>query len=142
SVVVFGSGFSAADRLDGFTIKNGKGIVRTVETRISGGGIFSLSSPTISNNLITGNTLQGSQDYFNGGGIYLNAATSSAPVITRNTIDGNRAVPPSGTSSSYTYGLGGGIYAGFGSHPTISQNVISNNVAGDLNVAHSVGCGG
>src|SRR5206468_2508917 len=73
--------------------------------------------------------------------IYLNATYGSNPVITRNTIDGNRAVPPGGKSSRINWGIGGGIYSGFGVHATISQNVISNNVAADINVANTRGYG-
>src|ERR1041385_4377700 len=47
------------------------------------------------------NTLQGNQDYFSGGGIYLNATDIASPVITRNTIDGNRAVPPAGSTDHF-----------------------------------------
>src|SRR5438552_18194215 len=59
SAVVFGSGLTNADKLDGFTIRNGKGVNRSLDQKVAGGGIFVASSPTISNNLITGNTLQG-----------------------------------------------------------------------------------
>src|SRR5439155_25861581 len=59
STVVFASGFTNDDRIDGFTIRGGKGINRSLDFKIAGGGIFSLSSPTISNNLITGNALEG-----------------------------------------------------------------------------------
>lgn len=143
STVVFGSGFTPSDRLDGFTIKHGKGVVRSLEHRISGGGIFVASSPTISNNLITANSIQGPQINYAGGGIYLNAAgfVSVTPVISKNVIDGNRAVP-AGLGIYLNYGLGGGIYSGPNAHPTISENVITNNMAGDPNVANTIGFGG
>src|SRR5207249_4508214 len=82
---------------------------------------------------------------FFGGGIYLNGSLpttpSTTPVITRNTIDGNRAVPPNG-GVYVNYGMGAGIYSGGRAHPTISQNVIRNNVAGDASIANTVGFGG
>jgi hypothetical protein len=140
--VVFGSGFANADRLDGFTIRGVAGVDRQSDGTIAGGGIFALSSPTISNNLIIGNALAGSHAYFVGAGIYLNATQSSIPVITRNTIEGNRSVPGPGTYGAYTYGSGGGVYAGFNAHATMSQNVVRNNVAGEASVAYSTGWGG
>jgi len=143
SAVVFGSNFVNADKLDGFTIKNGKGLNRSAESRpkIAGGGIFTVSSPTISNNLITANSLQGPQDYYFGGGIYLNSTTVSSPLITRNTIDGNRVVPVAGTNSNNTFGIGGGIYSGFATRAIITKNIITNNVAGDVNIANERGYG-
>jgi hypothetical protein len=145
SVVVFTSipAFTNADRLDGFTIKNGKGLDRSTESRpkFAGGGIFSLSSPTISNNLITGNSVQGAQDYYFGGGIYLNSTSVASPVVTKNTIDGNRVVPNAGTPSSNTFGIGGGIYSGFAARATITENVVANNVAGDVNINNERGYG-
>ena len=144
SVVTFGSGFTNADRFDGFTVKNGKGINRSLEAppRIAGGGLFVFSSPTISNNLITSNTLQGPQSILQGAGIYINGSSPAFPVITRNTITGNRAVPPAGTGTTTNWGVGGGIYSGIGSHPSITQNVISNNTAGDAALAQTAGAGG
>src|SRR5262245_15170058 len=143
SVVVFGSNFVNADKLDGFTIRGGAGYNRSAETRqkIAGGGIFSLSSPTISNNLITANSMSGPQKYFFGAGIYLNSATVSSTVITRTPIDGNRAVPPSVTNSNPNWGIGAGIYSGFAVNTTISQNIVSNNVAADVNISNTRGYG-
>lgn len=141
SVVVFADGFTTGDRLDGFTITHGKGIVRDADMVIAGGGIFALSSPTISNNLVTGNSLQGPQASYAGGGIYLDAYLSSSAIVTRNTITGNRAVPASGTYPSST-GMGGGIYSGGGAHPEISRNVITGNRAGDATIPLTVGYGG
>ena len=142
STVVFGSGFTTADLLDGFTIKNGRGINRVDEGLIAGGGVFVFSSPTISNNVITANTLQGPQNNFSGGGIYINASASAEPLITHNTIAGNRAVPAAGSGITVNYGTGGGIYAGQGAHPTITHNLILDNVAGDASRVQTVGMGG
>lgn len=133
SVVVFGSGFANSDRLDGFTLRGGRGINRgdLIRPQIAGGGVFVFASPTISNNLITGNTLGGGQQYYVGAGVYLNDGFGSSPVITRNTIQGNSAVPDSGLGNAFNYGIGGGIYVGTYAHPTISQNQITSNLAGD-----------
>ena len=45
SAVIFGPGHTTADRLEGFTITNGRGIIQT--QKVAGGGIFVFSSPTI-----------------------------------------------------------------------------------------------
>ena len=142
STVVFADGFTNTDRLDGFTIRGGSGMDRTVENCITGGGIFVFSSPTISNNLITGNMLSGPEASYQGGGIYLNALVNGAtPVITRNIIAGNRAVPVAGTTQGTTYGSGGGMYVGYNSHPTISENRITNNVVA-ADAVYTAGVGG
>jgi len=78
-----------------------------------GGGIScDDSSPTISNNAICDNWAG-----YRGGGIY---CSSSSPTISNNTISGN--------SASGTYGYGGGIYCSY-STPRISNNTISGNSA-------------
>ena len=89
--------------ITGFTIQNGIAMSY-------GGGICcrNNSSPTISNNTISGNSA------YTGGGI---VCTGSNPTIDYNTISGNSA----------TLG-GGGIYCA-GSSPTISNNSISANSA-------------
>jgi len=91
-------------KIEGFTITNG--------SRELGAGIFCvwLSSPTITNNIITGNRAS------KGGGIY--CFFLSSPSIINNVITGNSA------SRS-----GGGIYCEFASSPTITNNVITGNEA-------------
>jgi len=139
SVVLFGSGHTTATRLDGFTITGGTGRVQPTLSQVAGGGIFVFSSATIVNNVITNNVISGPERQFNGGGVYV---ALGAPVISNNTISGNRAVPPAGTSGSVTYGYGGGIWVGFSSDPIITNNVISGNRAGDPNTVYSLGAGG
>ncbi len=91
--------------IDGFTIRNGNGYY--------GGGIYCYySSPTISNNTITGNS---SAD--GGGGIYCD---SSSPTITNNTIANNSTTKD-----------GGGVECDSGS-PIITKNTITANSAGDI----------
>jgi hypothetical protein len=137
SVVTFPGGHTTTTSITGFTIRQGAGSTGT--QTVSGGGISVFSSPTISNNVITQNVLSGPRRKFYGGGIYV---AQGSPIITGNTITGNRAVPAAGISGSPTYGYGGGIYVGFFSSPTITNNVISSNVAGDPNLAFSLGGGG
>jgi len=118
---------TAAARIDGFTIRNGKstygaGIdclssaVAIANNTITGNNADSVGagiycsgcSPTIIDNLIAGNTAGG------GGGIY---CEGGSPVISGNTITRNTG----GTD-------GGGIYCASGS-PMISDNTITNNRA-------------
>lgn len=108
SVVTSPSGATAAIRIDGFTIRNGKGTLGG--GNYYGGGIYcSDSSPTIVNNTITANSST------NGGGIY--CASRSAPLIQNNTI-----------TSNTVSGAGAGIALNY-SAPTIVNNVFMNNVA-------------
>jgi hypothetical protein len=95
-------------KLDGFTIANGHAYLYPVH---SGGGIhLRNSSPTISNNVISGNRTDNL-----GGGIFLYYSSSST--ISNNFITNNNA-----------YG-GAGIYM-WGGTATISNNVIMNNSCG------------
>ena len=76
STVVWGSGSTQADRLDGFRITGGSGLFRDFGgdgDAVAGGGIFIFgSSPTISNNVIADNELfSKSSHQFWGAGIYL-----------------------------------------------------------------------
>lgn len=142
STVVIGVGFTLTDRLDGFTIRGGAGINRDLDHKIAGGGLFLASTATISNNLITGNVLVGPQANYFGGGVYINSPAAITPLITLNTIDGNRAAPSTGTSIALGYGQGGGIYVGSYAHPMISRNRITNNTAGTAGVLNTIGFGG
>ncbi len=99
SVVLFNNGEGPDSVLEGFTVTNGN--VKY------GGGIFcNNSSPTITNNTITGNAAQ-----WGGGGI---SCEDSSPVIRNNTIAGNLA------------DMGGGIHCYY-SFPTITNNTITGN---------------
>jgi parallel beta-helix repeat protein len=111
SVVTFVNGESSNATITGFTIQNGMATV--------GGGIYcESSSPTISDNTISGNSASAY-----GGGIccYISIAT-----ISNNTISGNSAVNG-----------GGGIYCNY-SNPTIIDNTISGNSAD--NTGGGIGC--
>ena len=101
SVARFTDGENSTAMISGFTLTNGRG------------GIYcNDSSPTISNNIITGN-----HSNSNGGGI--GCFNSSSPDITKNTISQNTA--------NLT---GGAIYCQ-GSDPFIHDNTIESNTAGN-----------
>ena len=108
SVVTVPPGVDGDAVLDGFTIRNGSGIPVTGYSE--GGGIFcNYSSPTISNNHVTGNTVS-----YRGAGIY---CYYGSPTITGNKITGNQAAQ-----------YGGGIYS-YGSSATITSNTFASNTA-------------
>ena len=76
-VIILNSGEGPNSIIDGFTVTNGDAA--------DGGGIYCYySSPTISNNIITGNKASGY-----GGGIY---AYESSSIILENTIDNNNGL--------------------------------------------------
>ncbi len=105
-VVKFASSAGASTRIEGFVIRNGRAEW--------GGGIQCVNaSPTIANNVITGNTSIGA-----GGGIYCSGA---APTIIGNAITANFA--------SSLYGDGGGICCDENSNATIVSNAIKGNIA-------------
>src|SRR5258708_2529493 len=101
TVVTVTNTSSSATRLDGFTIRNGKGTL--------GGGIYcgTHSTPVIANNTISQNTAGHA-----GGGI---ACDSSSPFITNNIILRN--------TSGF---MGGGVYSIYGS-PLLLNNRIAMN---------------
>ena len=111
--------------IDGFTIRNGKAYY-------SGGIYCGFSSPTISNNTITGNS---------GGGI---CCLRSSPAISNNTITGNSATDGGGiycsgycmpaaiynnTITGNSAERGGGIYCSY-SLPAMSNNIVAFNSSG------------
>lgn len=118
SVVSFQSGESLDSIIDGFTITNGSG--NTIYNNEKwGGGIFcKMSSSTISNNIIIGNTAEGA------GGIDCRNSTS---MIFNNQVQLNSA-------SKY-----GGINIHPDSTATVSGNIISENTA--INSGGGIRCG-
>ena len=136
---------SAATRLEGFTLRNGRDQ--------TGGGIFIVGgAPVITRNVIEGNEATGgAYGYGYGGGIEVYGA---APVITHNVIQGNRAVDGGGGIDVYysgpstpgtccpvlaqntivdnvvtaTGGKGGGILV-FASEPRIASSILAGNSA-------------
>ena len=149
SVVVYGTGVTPTDRLEGFHITGGDGLFRDFGTltAVAGGGVFVFNgAPTITNNEIVDNTLasNGSKNFW-GAGIYVRGVMGVPlqPVITYNLIQGNNADPPPGTGSEFSQALGGGIYVGDGTAPEITSNTIRSNRAGSStnNKQDSVGGG-
>jgi hypothetical protein len=151
SAVVYGSGHTVADRLEGFTITGGAGIFRQVSGSnfVAGGAIFMLrSSPTITNNMIVDNVMtSGQTDDFRGGAFYIEGGDQidiSAPTITNNVIARNVADPPAGTGGGYlqSYARGGAFYIGQFGAGTIQDNLIEGNRAGSDLVTDQFGEGG
>ena len=105
SVVWWESGETRACVLSGFTITNGR-------NAYGAGMMVNWSSPTITYNVITGNTGTAAEGNVFGGGIYTYDSTA---LIAHNTISNN-------TCSMH----GGGMLCSQGG-PTISDNVIKNN---------------
>ena len=112
TVVTFQSQETTASVLDGFTIRNGAVAVNST----TGSGVYvANSSPTIKNDVITGNLgCEGS-----GIDVYF-----GSPLIQNNTITNNSQGGCSGGTG------GGGILIGGASHPQILNNTISNNTMG------------
>lgn len=143
SVVTVPPGAGASTRIDGFTIRNGKGTARVIsgETFYYGGGVYCRgASPTIINNLITGcdtphlgggvytedcspairnNVIIANTAGWNGAGIYIHGMS---PSVLNNIIAGN-TVTGAGTGGPQ----GGGIYIGAGSSPKVIANTIARN---------------
>jgi hypothetical protein len=125
TVVSFRSGENEGAVLSGFTITRGGGVlvsggsspviekcVIEDNTAEFGAGIVVFdSAPTIRENLITGNS------GFLGGGMFIE---ESSPLIQDNTIAGNRAE------------MGGGVVIISNSAPTVTGNVIADNIAARL----------
>jgi len=103
SVITFENGEDSTTNISGFTIQNGYAD--------NGSGIIcnNISNPTISNNIISGNSAT-----WDGGGI---SCSGASPIISNNIILGNSA------------NRGGGISFNFESAPIISNNTISGNSA-------------
>ncbi len=138
SVVCFVNGEDTTSVLYGFTITGGTGTVDPVWGRLGGGIICSNASPTIMGNIISADTA----DY--GGGI--ECEYYSSPIITGNTIRGNRGDTASGGIECYRYSSphiegnaidsntsnsgGGGIQVYDNCSPNIINNSIIHNIAG------------
>src|SRR5882762_9307369 len=118
--------------IEGCTIKGGSGEPRSVEQRISGGGVFVFGQAVISNNVITGNIMSGAQPNWVGGGVYVGYGD---PVVIGNLISKNIVNPPPLGGSDESAAHGGGIHVegpGVGlvaTHARIEANTIIENVA-------------
>jgi predicted outer membrane repeat protein len=112
SVVTFDSGEGLDSVLDGFTITGGTGT--GAYTKIGGGIFVDVTSPTIANCVLTGNTASG------GGGAYL---AGSSGVLTNCRFEGNQT-----TGSDTNAGGGAGLLVGSGA-PVITGCVFRGNMA-------------
>src|SRR5882757_8143279 len=112
TVVTFNNNETTSATLSGFTIRNG-----LQNGQFGGGILIAAASPTISNNIITGNhAAVGIGMYINGG----------SPVIRNNTITGNNQLGAGDGGA----GGGGILVAGSSStpgSPQIVNNIITNN---------------
>ncbi|HKV11353.1 MAG TPA: right-handed parallel beta-helix repeat-containing protein [Thermoanaerobaculia bacterium] len=136
SVVTFATGEGRSSVLRGFTLRNGR------VSSTSGGGIrIQGTSPTIINNIVTGN-----QGCSSGPGIHVQGG---APLISANTISSNSVqagctgqsgggINVSGAGSAEitnntitgnTASFGGGVAFNAAGTPTLSNNKISGNTA-------------
>ena len=108
-------GYGGGLNLDrGNVILNGNRIFDNTASR-GGGLFFYVSSPTLTNNIISGNTCSGL-----GGGIYL---YSSASVLMNNVVADN--------ATSQDAALGPGLYVCSQSSPTLLHNTIARNKGKD-----------
>ena len=149
-----GVGPTAADVLEGFTITGGAGLILEgdFDSVLTGGGvmIFGASSPTIRGNEILDNTLSTAVpdlDRWYGGGIYVHSNDASLdvarPVITQNLIQGNLNSPPPGQNQNNpSVGGGGGMYVGYWASPTVEDNELNLNTAGNPDTQDQVSSGG
>ncbi len=126
TVVTTRPGATAACRIDGFTITNGKAH--------SGGGLLLYGSPFVANNTITGNWAD-----YDGGGVRLSdsAATIINTVITGNTADyggglsaiRSRALIANNTITGNSARSGGAVYLS-SPFPTIANTIVAFNTHG------------
>jgi parallel beta-helix repeat protein len=142
-VISISAGVDSVTLIGGFTIRNGY----LTGTYDHGAGIYcENSSPTITNNIITGNRVSGAAL---GGGIA--CLGTSSPIITGNIIlengggahDGVRGggiacsdnsapfITGNDISGNYATVAGGGIYCVYNSMPTITNNTIADNSTGE-----------
>lgn len=118
-VVIFATGEGPGAVLDGFTLTGGKPDF-VAPYFGNGGGIFiQFTSPTISNNIMTGNVA------CNGGGIQV---MLGSPAITGNTFTGNRADCSQLGGSGVFWG--GGVSLVSGGSAVIANNSFVGNLAG------------
>ena len=134
SAVIFGGGGTGRPdtdfSIDGCKITGGSGELRNANS-YAGGGVFVFGEATVSNNLITGNTLNGAQSTNFGGGVYVAYGPAT---ITGNTISKNVCNPPPPGGNKDSYGYGGGIFllgpeSGVNTPTLVEANLIAENLA-------------
>jgi PKD repeat protein len=144
SVVKFENNETNVAKLNGFTITGGSG------NQSKGGGIYcSDSSPTLSNLIISGNSISGT-NLLQGGGIYCNNTSINihSSKIINNTVSSNNGycrgaglyiynsdeailenlLIDNNESTSYENSRGGGIYLGESNNINFTNSTISNNL--------------
>ncbi|MEK7283678.1 MAG: MopE-related protein, partial [Acidobacteriota bacterium] len=138
SAVILAAGLTGRVRTDfsiaSCRITGGVGEARTAIARVSGGGVFVLGDAVVSNNVITGNVMSGSEPNWVGAGVYVGYGD---PIIVGNVITQNVADPPPlGGDSNDSLAVGGGIHVegnGAGlvvTHARIEGNTVADNVVG------------
>jgi putative metal-binding protein/thrombospondin type 3 repeat protein len=120
--------------IEGCTITGGSG--ENVPGRIAGGGVRVIGDAVVSNNVIIGNVMAGSQPNWFGGGVYVGYGD---PVIIGNTVTRNVVDPPPIGGSTDSFAIGGGIHVegnGVGvvvTHARIEANTVTENaVKGEI----------
>ena len=115
----FHTGEGVKSVVSGFTVTNGK-VYGNGGGQAMGGGILcnEMSSPTITNCIISGNQAISSGDFGQAMGGGINCFDHSSPTISNCVIRDNNSS-----------GEGGGIYLISGSSPTITDCIITNNSA-------------
>jgi hypothetical protein len=133
SAVIFASGGTGRPvndfSIDGCKITGGIGELRTNYSN-AGGGVYVFGDAVVSHNVITGNTIAGTQPRFMGAGVYIQGGHA---IITGNTITGNVSNPPPLSGQDNSFALGGGIFvlgpkAGVTTSPVIEDNYIAGNL--------------
>ncbi len=121
SVVVFITNEGPDSVLNGFTVTNGSGTVNETNTHKYGGGVYcDGSGPTVSNNIITQNSVGGEgYGFCRGGGVACISDGSLSATVFNNEI-----------SHNFVQGYGGGVCCQ-GGFPLVSNNVIHHNTAED-----------
>ncbi|MGH9750414.1 MAG: hypothetical protein ACRD6R_10880 [Candidatus Polarisedimenticolia bacterium] len=143
SAVIFTSGGFGRPRvdfsIDGCTITRGSGEDRPADATVAGGGVFVFGDAVVSNNLITGNVLSGSQSSWLGAGIYV---AYGDPILTGNVISRNVADPPPLGGQNDSRALGAGIFV-LGSLKPVDTHVrIEGNTLADNQALGEIGRGG
>ncbi|MFO8183961.1 MAG: T9SS type A sorting domain-containing protein [Candidatus Aegiribacteria sp.] len=119
SVVYFIENEDSDAVLTGFTISGGTG-TQSGDNRIGGGILIIDSSPMISDNTLTGNSVESVLNAY-GGGIL--ATDSCCPLVQANVITLNTSFSIDGN------GYGGGLCYNYGAAPVITGNVVNGNTA-------------
>ena len=135
SAVIFASGGTGRPvndfSIDGCKITGGVGEIRAGYSN-AGGGVYVFGDAVVSNNLITGNTIAGTQPRFMGAGVYIQFGNA---VILDNTITQNVGNPPPLSGQDLSFAIGGGVFilgplASVTTNPIIEGNFIAGNVVG------------